>query len=322
MAKRIMDNPPWHNRLIKKYWKELEKVQGSSSMPKMRRKPTMAARRKGTKPKEYMDMLGCGHYGCVWSTEKEDVVIKITTDPTEAAFIAVYLKIVKEQNYPIEGVVEYYDIVQLPETYRKRPVFVLWRQEAASVGIWDIKHSLRSAAHGNESYYLQNLVAVERWVTGYQMIAGEIRVKLDRIYKKSPQKYYDALQHAVENFDDYLGRSFDFVMGRQKDRISPSMSDFAIDNFREALRNWRGQQAITYGMALLMSIQEEMLNHQSTYEIGQFFGTLHENGMIPADVHLGNIGIIKGNDASPVVTDPGHIINLDRRWEGTTIEQL
>jgi hypothetical protein len=226
--------------------------------------------------------------------------------------VAVYLEIVKKQGYPMDGVVEYYDIVQLPETHRKRPVFVLWRQEADAVGEREVARKMIRGST-NRDYTDQNIRLLERWVMAYKLIAHEIKIKLDRLYKKEPVRYYRAIKTAMSNYDIYMERAWDFVQSFR----SPYYTDVM-----ELLRNYRGQQAITAGMAFLMSFQEEMTNHQSTYAIGQFFGELHENGMIPADVHMGNIGLVAGESSTPVVTDPGHILTMDHRWDDTFIDQL
>lgn len=79
-----------------------------------------------------VEEFGCGHYGCVMPTSAEGLVCKLTTDVSEAHFVARALML-----EPTSGIVEYKKILWAPALkHRGRPVFVLWRSEAFSVGDW------------------------------------------------------------------------------------------------------------------------------------------------------------------------------------------
>ncbi len=76
--------------------------------------------------------LGAGAYGSVFKTEDPNVVLKLTSDESEAHFIQtamhLYLKGVKSA-----GMVEYFGIGALREKHENHRVFVTWREYATEV---------------------------------------------------------------------------------------------------------------------------------------------------------------------------------------------
>lgn len=77
------------------------------------------------KLKEY----GCGAYGCVLPTLDDGTVLKVTTDVTEAQFAGELAA-----TLIAKICVDYRMVMQLAERYKKRPVFLLWRESAEDVG--------------------------------------------------------------------------------------------------------------------------------------------------------------------------------------------
>jgi len=61
--------------------------------------------------------FGCGHYGCVFPTTVDNMVFKLTSDASEAAFVATALKL---PDWP-DGMIRYHRIVELSgEKHRRR----------------------------------------------------------------------------------------------------------------------------------------------------------------------------------------------------------
>lgn len=58
-----------------------------------------------------VDVLGCAHYGCVFSTDKDETVVKITSDLSEVAIIKM-VKQIRKKGKKLEGFVGYYDIFE------------------------------------------------------------------------------------------------------------------------------------------------------------------------------------------------------------------
>jgi hypothetical protein len=83
-------------------------------------------------------------------TATAEIVFKVTSDPLEAHFVASALLIAsknKSVGWPV-GIVRYENIVQLEGSYRRRPVFGLWREEAYDVGA--LLHAHRGGGGGPE----------------------------------------------------------------------------------------------------------------------------------------------------------------------------
>lgn len=115
---------------------------------------------------------GCGAYGCVSPTEQPGVVVKLTSDASEALFVAWALTVPK----PAAGLIRFHKVMAVPDaTYRGRPLYVLWRDEAVDVGALDVSrqrgvgHAVH--AHQLEVTYLNQLMenarqvgqALKRW---------------------------------------------------------------------------------------------------------------------------------------------------------------
>lgn len=57
-------------------------------------------------------ILGCGHYGCVFPIEGSDKVLKITTDATEGPVVQAIINTGLDKE--LDGLVKYYDVQQIP----------------------------------------------------------------------------------------------------------------------------------------------------------------------------------------------------------------
>lgn len=65
-------NPPWVDETLKAHWDQMERRVGKRMMPR---------------PREEGGELGSGHYGTVFATRRRGVVMKVTSDPSEARFV-------------------------------------------------------------------------------------------------------------------------------------------------------------------------------------------------------------------------------------------
>ena len=177
----LRTNPPWSDKILTKHWAALEARVGAAWMPVAvaehkglaavrRRLPyaqdaeramleerisKLERRKKNLGFREY----GCGHYGCVMPTATPGLVIKVTTDATEAAFVAAYLSMPPRERPA--GIVPYHRIIAIrSESHMKRPVFVLWRDEAQHVGKIDEWIST-GARDFEKDYYRKSLYKVK-----------------------------------------------------------------------------------------------------------------------------------------------------------------
>jgi hypothetical protein len=253
-----------------------------------------------------LEEYGCGHYGCVFPTSDPEVVCKLTSDPTEAFFVAAAMSI---GTFP-EGIVRYYGIYRIPGAqHRGRPLFVLWREEATKVG-----EALRSPYSGGVIRYLpeedqasaqydvrskENVAKNLRW---FKEIAGLVRDTL----KRAADPF--AMVEESKRYEDWAWRYIADAEG--------SARAIVLDNFK-------GAQKVALGLTRLERFAVEMENEYLADQIGGALKFYLDEGLLLADVHQGNIGLVEGRvGSSPVITDPGHAVPLDRKWSNVQVQEL
>ncbi len=117
-------NPAWVTNIISKHYVQLEEQVPPQWLPKLT-KPSAARGKLTAAMKEY----GCGAYGCVLPTLDPKVVLKLTTDDTEAQFAH---EMAAKLTVPV--VVKYHLTRALPDQYKGRQAYLLWRDSADHVG--------------------------------------------------------------------------------------------------------------------------------------------------------------------------------------------
>lgn len=118
------DNPAWVTKIISKHYVDLEDEVPAKWLPKLTKTSASGGKFTATM-KEY----GCGAYGCVLPTLDPAVVLKLTTDSTEAEFAHL---LADKLSRPV--VVKYHLTRSLPDRYRSREAYLLWRDSAKQVG--------------------------------------------------------------------------------------------------------------------------------------------------------------------------------------------
>lgn len=121
----LTENPVWATKVIADAWEVLEGTIPVAWFPKLE---GIRAEGDGVVSAEVLE-YGCGVYGCAFPTSDANVVMKITTDDTEAEFAA---GLANQLVRPI--CVTYYKVMGLPAKHKDRPVFLLWRESAERVG--------------------------------------------------------------------------------------------------------------------------------------------------------------------------------------------
>ena len=87
----------------------------------------------------------------------------------------------------------------------------------------------------------------------------------------------------------------------------------------------KGPLAFELRRILLEQLAMEMANTHAGSLIGEALGYYLEEGMLLADVHLGNIGeaVPEGYDCwDLVITDPGHMVRFDPKWINVVIQLI
>jgi hypothetical protein len=109
---------PWVDRTIRAAWDELTEVVDVDAMPVV----LPGSRNEFS---EY----GCGYYGCALPTSDPEVTLKLTTDASEAHLVHLILSSTLPVNaMNLDGLVKYHGLMALESTYRKKPVYAIWRE--------------------------------------------------------------------------------------------------------------------------------------------------------------------------------------------------
>jgi len=273
---------PWIDRSMKTVW---ERVVAAS--PRREWAPRLLPGKKFS-----LEEYGCGHYGCVFPTSDPEVVCKLTSDPTEAFFVAAAMSI---GTFP-EGIVRYYGIYRIPGAqHRGRPLFVLWREEATEVGT-----ALRPSKEAE--YARRAKENATQSLRAFKEIAGLVRDTL----KRAADPF--AMVEESKRYEDW---AWNYVTESEG-----SGRALALDRFK-------GAQKVAVGLLRLERLAVEMENEYLADQIGGALKFYLDEGLLLADVHTGNVGLVEGRaETSLVITDPGHAVPLDRKWSNVQVKEL
>ncbi len=120
---KMIENPAWVTKLLSKHFVKLEEHIPPKWLPKLT-SPSTKQGKFVAAMKEY----GCGAYGCVLPTLDPGVVLKVTTDETEAQFAH---DMADKLAAPV--VVKYHLTYSLPDQYKGLQTYLLWRDSAEHV---------------------------------------------------------------------------------------------------------------------------------------------------------------------------------------------
>jgi hypothetical protein len=274
-------NPAWTNSALARHWGDLGRLVPRSMLPKL---DSRSATRLHAQ--EY----GSGVYGTVMPTNKRGVVVKVTSDPTEAKF-AYILSRWPANRYP-PGLVRYFKVFQLSGQHAHRPIYILWREEAYNVG-----RTLRSDSQTADFFY-------------------DIRDKADPSFRLTSDEYdrRSYLRPIVNAEREFKGRTGCEGFGSCPGTLMKIRLAVASD------ATFAG-----YGVQAARSIANDMAHGSHAALVGAAIRDLIDHGLVLADVHLGNIGHVRrGGVTRTVITDPGNVAFLTRRYDGVvppTIDQ-
>ncbi|MGH7176825.1 MAG: hypothetical protein ACREJC_05535 [Tepidisphaeraceae bacterium] len=270
----LADAPPWTLRFLTDHWETIRRGSMDAWMPREGSGSTTRKRKA--------DALGCGHYGCVFLTNTPGLVMKISSDATEATFINAALKL---GEWP-DGIVKYQAILDLPGAHRGRPVFIIWREEAFDVGKHDEKHY---AYREFQSYH-------EAYLNAARVIREASTKPTWKKQLADAAKHQDwAWGHIVLEDGNQIRRGYGMVAD------PPFM-------------RYRGGQRLAAAFRICQIAFEMIENTAYAHEVGAALGFYLEHGILLADVHRQNIGKVVrvdpgyGEQEYTVITDPGHSV--------------
>lgn len=287
----MSQTPPWAEKILTKYWATL--VARGAPLPQELDTSTVKKRRAVG--------YGCGHYGCVMPTLTPGIVCKITSDLSEARFIRSALSL---GEWP-SGIVKYHAIYVLPETHKRRPVFIVYRDE-----LLDGKTMFAGDFYRQDSRdYLRQLA---EGITAFKVIAHEVRVVLNRSknIKKTMEIVFkcgdwarDLAQEYTEGYIEREVQAYEFLR-----RIG-----------------YVGPEKVAILLAKLHDIGEHLEHNLPDGHVGKALNFYMEHNILLADVHLNNVGRVTMHDYDDpqwVISDPGHAVFLTDQYEQLLIEAL
>jgi hypothetical protein len=302
-------NPPWSDRAVESSWEAIEAALTSSGIP------------EEWMPQGDLAELGCGHYGCVYPTGDPKIVFKVTTDPSEANFVANYLRL-RDSGVLSLGVVQYYEIFGLPMQHRGRRIYVLWREEVPHVSCrsihrfihdqWQKKNCPDAPCQGFErSYEYREFSEFEKLLMKFKNNAHVAKIVADR-------------KAGSVDADSYWAWMSKQMQSRWE---TNKLTDWQF----EAILG--GRMRYPYKFALLAKqceyTAQELGSQYYGVNVGQALETYLDAGLFLADVHCGNIGlqdesiqIDERQSYAPIITDPGHAVLLKRELENPPILML
>ena len=349
--------PPWVTKILNRNWDAIKRAS-----PVVRRKrafPQPASVSK--RGKMTFEELGCGHYGCVILTPASvpaakmkqlderakalvyempvhhpeleaptGVVFKLTSDESEAAFVAAACSLAASDpaqsklvngGFP-EGMVRYFKIVQLDEIHRGRRVFGIWREEAYQIGF-----ALDPPRRDWFPF---------RWLDGTsdefdaRREAGVLRANYVRYERIQLAKYLDTFRMQAAKTRDYIKKAKDPAAAIARLR---GLDEWAWKFVRN--HDWtghlRGAEKAAVALQHCRNLAEEMEHtHLSSY-IGGALKYYLDHGMLLADVHGNNIGrVTRPADEEGMyplntfnlITDPGHMVPIDVKWLDISVKRI
>lgn len=278
------DNPPWTTKAIGKQWDDLVEKVGVDWMPAL----TKAHASKKGELVAQLGTLGCGAYGCVLETGDPQVVLKVTTDSSEAEFATRVLPNASEEARA--GFVLYHDSTELDSRHERRPLVALWRQSADDVGkIATASDGVRDRVMGRGGR--KELVRLVDHSWSAAQVALEILINTG---DDAGDLYDAALLSERWSYDERV--KIEDVLDRLED-----IDDLGV----------RLSAALSYFQSVNQAMKGTPLE-----KVGVALNALLDEGIFVADVHEGNLGRVYDEHGNRVwvITDPGNVIVLPSPW--------
>lgn len=308
---------PWVDRTASAVWSRIV-----AAAPKPSWVPEHTTKRGGkVTVKEY----GCGHYGCVMPTGDEEIVCKITSDVTEAVFVAAALQLGFGEE--TEGIVRYHAVYELPNEHRGRKTFVLWREAATEVGLptqmrREVRRDLIVNREGRMQY-IDREVEAPRAYSDYEISRIENLRRYLGLFKDFAAAARDSLKRSDDPFallaevKKHEDAAWDYVSGIDLDRVQGSVAARVLGGGT----GLKGAHRVAVALRTCDVIAELMQNTDGCDLIGSSLRYYLGEGLLLADVHGENVGKVE-RTSGWVITDPGHAVPLEERWRTVTVKDL
>lgn len=242
------------------------------------------------------DHYGCGVYGCVLPTGDPNLVFKITTDISEVVYLEQAHNKERLPHGPPEGVVKFPFYLPFPEgvTYRRQPVYALWREAVDRPGGLADDYASDSLTDGE---YLAT------------MRLTDVKDALTRLWSMCvymPEKYKARFWYSVEQFRSAVIPTVD-----NWDLTEPLSMKNTMDAFMKNVQ----EMEITYSAAFLLEFARRSIDvgyreSQDLKFVKQALWYLANNDLYICDAHLGNMGLAHRRGSEHwVISDVGQTLD-------------
>ncbi len=225
---------------------------------------------------------GHGAYGVVFPTQgRTGAICKITSDPSEAHFIAAYHKLPRKP----EGIVKYGPIFQLQAIREGRPVYILWREEAFDVGKVFVQGDEDAAQIMNEIF--------DATIPTCKIACSA----------NTPANELSMIRDSAKSLSGHTG----YEGGDAPSWISKVASKIALPTTKAGR-----------GLATAAVLAKQLARIPKFRSIGQTMSYLIDHGILVTDVHDGNFGYVKRGGRRrrlAVITDPGNVAFVTTKYD-------
>ena len=249
--------------------------------------------------------FGCGAYGCVMPTRTKNLVLKLTGDPTEAIFAGVAMKLAEREGWP-DGIVRYHRALELPlegpiepegEDYEYQRLFLLWRDEVKDPGFLSSKRRLSSAESAARDGMLQYMLVIDQFYEVLPRSQAGQRALLT--HAGAPR-----LSAEVDAF--VLPR---LERGEQPHEIAAQAASIADDARQQPLA---AAVILACARMSLVATLDSPVGAPAAGAALYYF----DQGLLLSDLHTGNLARSVAPPHHAVISDPGVVVALDKRYFG------
>lgn len=283
--RKLYPNPQWVDAVMVSVWDELHDLVGPDALPV----PYSSGGQIPMTFKEY----GCGTWGCAYPTNTKGLVVKVTTDRTEAAFVQLAIDLARKHGFPV-GIVQFHMVTRI-DGIRKggHDIFVIWREGLGLVGKKAMDRVRRESGFRQVSEFMERL--------NIAMMAG--RFIGDDMNDDILDRGIDANSYRRLTRD--FGKQIKSVADLDMDDMVQSV--LAYESLRQMEKDPVG--AIALASANYIRVVRELENTgPTTAPVASAMDYYFQNGVIFGDVRDDNLGWAKrpGHPhGTLVITDPG-----------------
>lgn len=288
--RKLHPNPAWVDAVMISVWDELQSTVGSKALPV----PYESGDDLPVTFREY----GCGSWGCVYPTSTDGLVVKVTSDESEAAFIQDAINEAKRYGFP-EGMVRYYMVAKVSGAKRLSPrgdeynsIYVIWREGVDHVGEEAIDMARRDYGFKHVDQCM-DLLKIALWSSRYVnslMKMDDLRIDFYTVDELTEQKLDEVASN--DAFDVKIEGIYEFERAREEESAEDAVA-LAVANYKRAVAGLRGsgKPFSVIGSAMMYYL---------------------DKGVLLEDVRGDNLGLVfrPSRGETLVITDPGMTLYL------------